>query len=266
MHRISLALILLLTAPAQAFAWGREGHIIVAEIAEQYLEPATARQVRELLRIENDTTLPDVANWVDDIRTQRRNTAVWHFVDIPVEARTYSAARDCPRRTCIVAEIEKFERELGDRRADPETRLEALKFLVHFIGDLHQPLHAADDHDRGGNRIRVRFMGHATNLHAVWDTGILAPAVTQGDERGYALRLSKSIRDRDRLQWQRGTIEDWANDSHAVARQIIYGTLPHEPGALPGSYDRAALPVVNAQLEKAGVRLAAVIDSVLKSK
>jgi hypothetical protein len=135
------------------------------------------------------------------------------------------AARDCPRRTCIVAEIAKFERELADRNAEPESRLEALKFLVHFLGDLHQPLHVADDHDRGGNQIWVRFMGRATNLHAVWDTGILAPVVIQGDERSYALRLSKTISDRDRAQWQHGTVVDWVNDSHAIARQIIYGTL-----------------------------------------
>ena len=260
----AVAALTIILVPAHAFAWGREGHIIVAEIAEQYLEPAAARQVRELLRIENDTTLAEVANWADDIRAQRRNTATWHFVDIPVDAATYNPARDCHHRTCIVAEIEKFERELGDRNADPDARLEALKFLVHFIGDLHQPLHAADDHDRGGNQIRVRFMGRATNLHAVWDTGILAPAVVQGDERSYALRLAKSITDRDRVTWQRGTVVDWANDSHAVARQVIYGQLRRAPGALPGSYERAALPVVNLQLEKAGVRLAAVLNTFLR--
>jgi hypothetical protein len=128
---------------------------------------------------------------------------------------------------------------------------------------VHQPLHASNNGDRGGNEIKVEFLGHRTNLHAVWDTGILAPAV-RGDERGYALRLVKSITPGEITKWRGGSAADWANESHAVAQQIIYGTLPHEPGRIPASYEQASLPVVNEQLEKAGVRLAAVLNTVLQ--
>jgi nuclease S1 len=259
---VALFLVLL---PSQSYAWGREGHRIVAEIAEQYLEPATARQIRELLRLDNATTLAEVSTWADDIRAQRRNTAPWHFVDIPVDAASYDRARDCKRGNCVVAAIERFERVLAERSARPRARLEALKFLVHFIGDLHQPLHAADNHDRGGNQVRVTFLGHRTNLHAIWDSGILAPAVVQGDERSYALRLARSISDRDLARWQRGSVIDWANEAHAVARRVVYGALVHAPGSLPASYERSALPVVNEQLKKAGVRLAGVLNRLLGS-
>ncbi len=259
---ICFAILLCGSVPSQAFAWGAEGHRIVAEIAEQYLEPATARQVRDLLALDNVTTLADVANWADQIRPLRRDTAPWHFVDIPIGANGYDHTRDCPNDDCVVAKIEQFAAELHNRELSPRMRLDALKFVVHFVGDVHQPLHASDNGDRGGNEIKVEFLGHRTNLHAVWDTGILAPAV-QGDERAYALRLMRSITPADLARWRAGSAVDWANESHAVAVRVIYGELPHSPGILSASYEAAALPIVNEQLEMAGVRLAALLNAAL---
>jgi S1/P1 Nuclease len=264
---LAAALMLLLAYSGPALAWGSEGHRIIAEIAEQYLEPATARQVRELLAIENATTLAQVSTWADEIRPQRRETAPWHFVDIPIHPplgtpAAYDQARDCPRGDCVVAAIERFSAVLRDRAAPPRERLEALKFVVHFVADVHQPLHCADDGDKGGNAIHVTFMGRRTNLHAVWDAGILAPAV-QGDERAYALRLVHSIKPDDFARWSGGSPASWANESYGIARRLIYGEWPHEPATLPASYETAALPVVNAQMEKAGIRLAAVLNASL---
>jgi hypothetical protein len=252
-------MIAILLAPTRAFAWGSEGHRIVAEIADQYLEPDTARQVHALLDVENATTLADVANWADQIRPQQRETAPWHFVDIPISAAGYEAARDCAGGDCVVAKIDQFTGELQNRALPQGQRLEALKFVVHFVGDLHQPLHASNNSDRGGNEIRVTFEHHRTNLHAVWDSGILAPAV-QGDERAYALDLVRDITPEKITSWQAGSTVDWANQSHAVAATAIYGRLPHGAGTLPGSYEDAALPIVNEQLERAGVRLAFVLN------
>ena len=245
-----------------ALSWGTEGHRIVAEIAEQLLEPDTAHKVRDLLALENATTLADAANWADQIRGQRRETAPWHFVDIPISAPAYDAARDCPQNNCVVAKIEQFTAELRDASLPPRERLEALKFVVHFIGDVHQPLHASDNGDRGGNEIRVKFLGRRTNLHAVWDTGILAPAVN-GDERAYALRLFHRITPAQLTAWQNGSPVEWANEAHAVAVQAIYGKLPHDSGTLPESYETAALPTADLQLERAGVRLASVLNHAL---
>ena len=245
-----------------AFAWGAEGHRIVADIAEQFLQLSTAREVRALLAVDNETTLADVSNWADQIRDQRRETATWHFVDIPITAPGYDASRDCPHDDCVVAKIEEFAAELRDRTLPPRERLEALRFVVHFVGDLHQPLHASDSGDRGGNAIRVEFLGHKTNLHAVWDSGILAPAVNS-NERGYALALIREIIPSEIAAWSKGAPVDWANESHAIAVKEIYGALPHASGLLPASYEDAALPIVDSQLERAGVRLAAVLDASL---
>lgn len=265
--RVASALIVLLGQPAAALAWGSEGHRIVAEIAEQYLDPATARQVSDLLAIENATTLAQVSTWADDLRPQRRETARWHFVDIPIHPAAgtptaYDVARDCALGNCVVAAIERFTAVLRDNATPARERFEALKFIVHFVADVHQPLPTSDDGDKGGNAIHVTFMGRSTNLHAVWDWGILAPAVA-GDERGYALRLTRSITPAQAEQWRRGSPTDWANESYGIARRLIYGEWPHAPGALPADYEAEALPVVNVQLERVGVRLAAVLNAAL---
>jgi hypothetical protein len=259
--------LLTLACPVHAFAWGSEGHRIVAEIAEQYLEPATARQVRDLLAVENATTLADVSTWADQIRLQRSDTAPWHYVNIPIHPKTgtsaaYDSERDCPESKCVVVKIEEFRVMLHDERTPVGQRLEALKFLVHFVADIHQPLHCANDNDRGGNAIAVEFNGQRTTLHAVWDSGILGPVV-KDDERTYALKLAESITAAETMEWGRGSAVDWANESYRIAATIVYGQLPRRSGSLSDSYGTAALPVVNEQLRKAGVRLAKVLNEAL---
>ena len=268
MKTIAAALLAILGLTGPALAWGSEGHRIAAEIAEQYLEPTTARQVRELLALENETTLAGVSSWADHIRGQRRDTARWHYVNIPIRppagtSAGYDASRDCPRGDCVVAAIEQFTATLRDKSASPGDRLEALKFVVHFVADVHQPLHCADNGDRGGNDVHVLFLGRHTTLHAVWDTAILAPAV-QGDERGYALRLFRSIAPADLARWQSGTAADWATESHKIAPAKIYGEMQYEPRTLELFWESELLPVVNEQLEKAGVRLAALLNAALR--
>ncbi len=251
-----------------AFAWGSEGHHIIADIAEQYLEPATAQQIHELLALENVTTLAAVSTWADDIRAQRPETAPWHYVNIPIDPPAgtppaYDASRDCSTGDCVVAAIGRFETVLRDKDAPPRERLEALKWLVHLVGDINQPLHASDNGDRGGNDVHVEFEGRETSLHAVWDTGILAAARIT-DERAYALSLARSISPSEAEQWRNGTPADWACDSYGVARNFIYGVWPHSPGVLPASYEQKATYVVQVQLEKGGVRLAAVLNDTLR--
>jgi S1/P1 Nuclease len=186
-----------IASSSKVLAWGYDCHRIIAEIAEQFLEPQTAHQVRTLLTIDNVTTLADVSTWADEIRIQHPETAPWHYVNIPIhpspgEAEGYVAARDCPRDDCIVAKIAQFDLVLADRQASERQRLEALKYLVHFVGDIHQPLHVSDNNDRGGNDVIVIFRGYPTNVHAVWDTGIIELALGP-DERSYALKLVQDI-------------------------------------------------------------------------
>ena len=261
-----LAFFVLITFPVRALAWGYAGHRIMAEIAEQFLEPTTVTQIRDLLAIENVTTLADVSTWADEIRLQHPETAPWHYVNIPVhppagEAEGYDAARDCPHDDCVIAKIEQFEVVLADQQAPERQRLEALKYLVHFVGDIHQPLHVSDNNDRGGNDVMVIFRGYPTNLHAVWDTGIIEAALGP-DERSYALKLVQDISPYKLESWSKGDPVGWANEGYEIASHIIYGKLPHS-GTLPDSYDAEALPIGNEQLERAGVRLAMVLNKSL---
>ena len=261
-----LALLGMLVATPEALAWREAGHHIAADIAEQYLDPETLRQVRALLALDNAATLAEVAGWADEIGSERPETLRWHFVNIPVHPpagtpMAYDAARDCPTGNCVVAAIGRFEDVLAEKSRTPTERLEALKFLVHFIADIHQPLHCGDDGDRGGNDTRVVFLGRPTTLHALWDDDMLA-ALGIADEHAYALRLAKSIPPVRLAQWQSGDASAWATESYGIAR-LIYGGS-HEPRALQLFYETDFLPTVDVQLEKAGVRLAMVLNRALR--
>lgn len=115
------------------------------------------------------------STWADEIRRDRPETAPWHYVDIKVTSTGLDRGRNCPGDDCVVAQIEKDLAIVRDRTLAPPIRAEALRFLIHFVGDLHQPLHAADSHDRGGNEVRVVLDGELTNLRAVWDTASWPP-------------------------------------------------------------------------------------------
>jgi len=259
-------LLIVLASISNAHAWGTAGHRVVAELAEQFLEIPTARQVRDLLALENVTTLANVSMWADQIRLQRPETARWHFVNIPIDPppgtpAAYEPKRDCPLDNCVVAKIGQLTSVLGDPNSPPWQRLEALKFLVHFVADIHQPLHCADNNDGGGNGIGVEFNGTPTTLHAVWDTGILASALDT-DERGYALALARSITETQASAWS-GSALDWANESYRIAAGVIYKRLPGADGVLPISYAADMLPIVNERLQRAGVRLAKILNAAL---
>jgi hypothetical protein len=266
---VALALLLLIvSAGGEARAWGREGHRIVADIAERFLAPEAARQVQALLALENKTSLVDVADWAEEIRRERRETARWHFVNIPVHppagtSAGYDAARDCVEGQCLVAATERFIAVLADGTAAPAARLEALKFLVHFVGNLHQPLDCADNDDRGGNDVRIYFSNQHMTLHGLWDWGLLAPAVG-GRERAYADRLAAAIDAKDVAPWQQSGAADWANESFRLARALIYGEMKPEARTLAIFQGSEYLPVIDAQLEKAGVRLAGVVNRALR--
>jgi hypothetical protein len=260
---VVLALAVAAAGAKPAFAFGEDGHRIIAEIADRRLTPEASRAVRDLLSVESVATLADVASWADHIRNQRRETGPWHYVDIPVSAAAYDPARDCAEGACIVAQLDEYRAKLADASLSKGERLEALKFVVHFVGDLHQPLHASDNHDRGGNTEMATGYPGSKNLHSVWDSGIIEAAGLGGPDA--ARKLDGKITDADASKWAQGTITDWANESHAVAVSFIYKRLPDEAGSFPQGYQAAAEPVVEVQLEKAGVRLAAVLDSALSN-
>ena len=261
------ALLLCLTAP-RGWSWGREGHRLTALVAEQYLTPETRAQIVELLHSE---TLADVSSWADAYRTEHPETGKWHYVDIPKAEAKFDRLRDCPVsetdpkspwRDCVTDRILYFEGRLGDTSLSREERAIALKFVVHLIGDVHQPFHALAD-DRGGNGITVSLRGSSLcgsfncNLHGVWDDSIIEE---QGlSEKKYMDRLLLEIKEN---HWERldgGEPTTWANLSHHYA---VDAMMPN--GALiTREYIAEESKVVDAQLALGGLRLARVLNRIL---
>jgi hypothetical protein len=171
---------LLALVPMLARAWGPAGHRIVAELAERQLTQNTRVEVQRLLRLTHDTSLADIANWADNLRDERGERALWratsklHFINFSSSACHYDAPRDCPDGRCVVGAIERYASVLGDRKRTAGERAEALRFVTHFVADVHQPLHAGYRRDVGGHRYQIQLNARGTDLHAVWDTPVLA--------------------------------------------------------------------------------------------
>ena len=260
------AIVSLAVVPQSAWAWGNEGHKIVALIAASELTPVAKAQVEQLLSGDAVTSMADVSTWADKIRRDRPETGAWHYVNIEITSTGYDAARDCPNDGCMVAQVQRDIAIVGDRTLAQPIRAEALRFLIHFVGDLHQPLHAADNHDRGGNQVRVVLNGERKNLHAVWDTDVIEAL---GDNPGtVAVALERQITAAEKRQWSRGSMVDWANQSFQIAKTKIYPTLPgtggtNAPIILPPDYAQLEADIARIQLEKASVRLATLLNKEL---
>jgi len=253
-----LLVVATLTLHLPAFAWGPEGHRLVARIAELELTGKAKTQIAAILG--PGQSIADIASWADEIRRSRPDTGPWHYVDIPLSARHLDMARDCPKGQCIAASLEGFEAVLKDPQATPERRKEALLFVVHFVGDLHQPLHSIDNHDKGGNDVKVVFHDRPTNLHSVWDSGLL----NQLPKEPELFAKFDEQAEHHRKKWSKGSVEDWIEQSHRLAQKMTYAKLP-KPGAdgvivLNAAYEQTADGVIAEQIEKAGVRLAAVLN------
>jgi len=260
MIRIALAILLSL-APVPAFAWGAQGHEIIAAIALRELSPMARLQTASLLG--GDAMLVHDSNWADEIREQRPQTGRWHYVDIPLDASGYDPRRDCRASACVVAQIENDRRVLGDARAPRQARIEALRFLIHFVGDIHQPLHAVDNNDKGGNAVRVYLPGMRTNLHRVWDAEVVAALGPNAD--AIAGSIDHAVTPAQRKSWQAGTPADWAAESHRIARDEIYpAARGRHTMRLPTGYPRAESAVTRQQLARAGVRLAWILNTTLR--
>ena len=274
---LSLALLASLALPAHALAWGRTGHAVVAEIARGYLTPKAAAAVDALLAADPDAlTDPDLgsrASWADAYRRDHKETSEWHFVDTELDhpdlaeacfgfPASASPASTGPAKDCVIGRLDAFERELADPATDQAERLLAFKFVLHLVGDLHQPLHAADNHDKGGNCVPLALGGPRTvNLHSYWD-GVTVEALGS-DAKTIAANLAAQITPADRKAWGQGEPKTWAMESFDLAKTSVY-TIGSKPGCasdatpltLPAGYAETAKQVTALQLKKAGVRLA----------
>jgi hypothetical protein len=246
-----------------AFGWGPHGHRIATRVAEARLSPAAKAAVRELLH-EGDTLLT-VCNWADhDGHDAVPGSARWHYVNVPLDATRY-ADRFCRGGDCVVAKIDKFRQVLADRRAPRAERARALLFFVHFVEDVHQPLHVGDNRDHGGNDTQVQFLRESTNLHRLWDSTLIDDA--SRDEREWVRRIEPLLTPENVEAWSRGGAESWADESLQAAKKAYHD--PRDPARLIVSgdrlgrdYEEAALPLVRLRLAQAGVRVANELNAI----
>jgi hypothetical protein len=163
----------------------------------------------------------------------------------------------------VIGKTEQFLAVLKDPKADQATKAEALKFVIHFVGDMHQPLHDEDNADKGGNDRHVILDGHPDNLHWVWDTGLIERI--DRNPQALAAELERRITNQDRATWVKGSIEDWVMEGHRLAQTIAYGDLGSDnPAVIGPEYERQADPIIELQLQKAGVRLAYLLNATLQ--
>lgn len=242
--------------PDQPLRWGRVGHRIVARIAAGRLSPKVRREVGTLL---GEQSMAEIAPWADEVRPDRPETSNWHYVNIPVIDSVYRPDRHCADG-CIIKATEAQLAILRDRSQPRERRAEALKYVVHFVGDLHQPLHAGDRGDRGGNDVTVWHSLRRTNLHSLWDSRLIE--AFGKSEQELVTELEREARTRDTASITRGTIVDWTLESHDVSRDYVYPELPAWHFITQRYVDNAE-PIVREQLLRGGVRLAALLEQAL---
>ncbi len=259
-------------------AWGGQGHRLVGLVAANHLSRTAAEKVKWLL---DGQSVADVASWADGQVTDWQQTASWHYLNIPPTASGYDRDRDCPRaagvsagsrndmwRDCAVDRITYFEQRTADTKLDRADRATALKFLIHFIGDLHQPFHALGV-GRGGNDVIVRVFGNSNcgndpsrpplpcNLHSVWDSRLIARRDLA--DQAYVAALEALIKQKGWFQQPVGTPKDWAEQSFVLGRAALVANGTN----IDEAYYQKHIGVVDGRLALGGVRLAAVLNRAL---
>ncbi len=260
--------------------WSEETHRAVAEAARSRLSPPVAAEVERLL---GGASMAEAAVWADSARDQPDWEWTWrlHFINVPDGAFELDLDRDCPAlgcdsappggpaRCCVVGALEHYLEILADPRRDDASRATALRFVLHFTADLHQPLHVSRASDRGGNEIELRFFGEPMDLHDVWDRAILrrreAELWAAPGWRSRASRISAGIPSAPNPAWTDGGPPEWAQESLTLALEVAYDVGP-EPILLGESYQSRARPVVEDRLRRASVRLAELLERTLGSR
>jgi hypothetical protein len=279
---VGLLLAAALAAPL-ACAWAPQGHRIVGAIADRLLSPAAHAEVARLLADDRDkfgdpsgrSTLEAVANWADELHDTAAARGRWHYDDVPV-CGSAPKARYCADGQCNTEQLKSMIAVLADRGAPQGERNEALKWVVHLVGDIHQPLHAADNADRGGNLVPVVLEGVHTrgreNLHRVWDNDLVRLALHTRSRQQPPRDIDALAREAQRLVAEagQGSPDGWARESNNLARNVAYHYAGFTCGAVPGNivvldaaYQEDAAAVVRERLLLAGARLAALLNQTL---
>ena len=235
------------------FAWGKTGHRITGEIADTYLTEKTKLEIQKIL---SDPSLAVASTWADEMRSNPdfRKYNAWHYANMPINIK-YAQSKKSSKGD-IVQAIKQCKVKLQSAETPTEEKAFYLRFLVHLVGDIHQPLHVGKGEDRGGNDVKVKFFWEKSNLHRVWDSGII---------EGKELSFSEITNELDRAdkedieRWQKGTVVDWAVDAQSLHPQVY---AFEDADKLGYEYSYQNWPLVQQQLLKGGLRLAAVLNEV----
>jgi hypothetical protein len=256
---VFIACIALPLSAARPAAWGPSGHRAVALLAQQRLNDTTRVAVEELLE---GATMEEVALWADDVRDSTHpHTYNWHFVNIPITSSGYNPTVHCkarPKGDCVVKALARLEAALGD--AGSTTRAETLRFVIHFVGDIHQPLHAGDDHDLGGTQRPIARIGGSTQLHSAWDGGVI-----RASNQSIAQLVQAAntwLATQDEVEIARGDYKDWAEESWRISRDIAYRQVQGD-NRINNDERGEAIRIIEKRIARAGVRLAAVLNRAL---
>lgn len=282
MRRCGLALLFVMVLPCSpAAAWGDYAHRLTGRIATTELTPRASAELDRLLaaRAQLGTpecpmrSLADAASWPDCIRglgDRYAYAARWHYQNIP-RCQPFDIKAGCADGNCLTVQLERQLAVLHDRQQPLRMRLEALGFVAHFVGDLHQPLHVSDSGDRGGNNVKVRYgydRDARLSLHRIWDRDLAERALTDAP-----VVTPETITDAQRERWRTGSVIDWVRASWALSSTMAYGKLPALAAActvppaqavvIDEAYYRANAPLIRAQVGRAGVRLGVLLNRAL---
>jgi hypothetical protein len=308
------AAVVLLLSPLRAWSWGCEGHQAVAMIAEKHMSAHAREMANKLLQSQPiDPALPrycssqgldlmaDASTWPDDLRSSRPEASPWHYIDIPRDAPRGALAEYCPSsRGCVTNAIEHQVELLRSTETEASVRADALRFIIHFVGDLHQPLHCVSNNDLGGNCVPIDFFGnppveknpqpetYAPNLHGIWDVGIIQHLKGTQTVSQWAAAIDHQFHSQSGAWQEEGVnVDNWVWESHELADTVVYAKLPvaipvEKPEVVRGcnddnhvsarmlklheqvsqQYVNAVASTVDQQIAKAGVRLAMVLNQI----
>ena len=309
---LSVSVLATLFAVPSARAWGCKGHQTVALIAEKHLTPEAKELVFSLLSANPidpqvkrycgtavSDPMGDVSTWADDVRAERKN-GPWHYIDIPRGAARGPIEGFCGKEGCVVSALAEQVAILKDKSASGAKRADAIRYIIHFVGDLHQPLHSTTNSDQGGNCVPLKYFrrqpherghGYSPNLHSVWDSAILERDSEGADPAEYAEMLESTFSGAIE-GWQKAGIhvDEWVWESHELAEANVYGGLTPKVAIEPNApvrscaddnnigerllhqhltageaYQEEAAPVVERRVAQAGVRLGMILNEAARA-
>lgn len=241
-------------------SWGVVGHHAVGKIAENHLTPKAKAAVRDLL---GTTSMAEVSTWADEIRMKPefKYTTPWHYINLPLglSYNEFKQKVETMSEANVYSAILQQERILRDPNESNDKKVEALKFIVHFVGDLHQPMHISRAEDQGGNTIQLNYNGKGTNLHSLWDTRLIEHEGLTYEELA---NKYDSIPERKVLRWQKDPLIKWMWESYQISSQLYAEVDQMKDRKIDDTYYQKHIPQIELRLQQAGIRLAGLLNSI----